>query len=186
MQKGGGGRAAPVALALDLATFTGWAIGPLDRRPRHGAWQLRGKTPGERYGALYNALADLITLERPASITFEAAIPRSAGADGAKAGILLMGFVAIVELVAFDQGRIPTFTEGVPETRKKILGRGGGFGDAGPKPVVMAWCRAHGFDPADDNAADALVLWHRVQQERGFTPAGKGFAPGASWVVPAR
>ena len=68
--------ALPKILALDLATKSGWACGSPDGEPRYGTKVLpsTGEDIG-RFAAAYNEwLLDMITLESPALIVFEAPI----------------------------------------------------------------------------------------------------------------
>lgn len=162
--------AAPgVVLALDLATRTGWCAGRPGERPRFGVWQLRGMTPGERYAALDDILRDSIKIHQPTEIVFEAPLVRGDHA-GINAGRLALGFVAIVELVAYDHS-LRVSEVYASQTRKAVLGRGN-FEKGKAKEAVAAWCNANGFDPPDDNAADAVVLWKHVEQLRMPRMAG--------------
>jgi hypothetical protein len=153
---------ARAVLALDLATVTGWAIGPLGAAPVYGSIQLGGPSRAARYAALLDWLDDAQRVHGPIGEIFvEAALIHGAGLDRAR---LALGLLAHLELWGFDNGaRI--LDEMPATTRREMLGRGT-FPKGEAKAAVMAWCRERGFSPADDNAADALVLWCRAQALR--------------------
>lgn len=150
-------------LTLDLAKRLGWAVGSPGARPHFGTVELRGQSHGAIYAALVDWLEDAIRLHAPAEIVAEAPLVRGEH-QGIDAGRLALGMIAHLELVAHDHG-IRLLEEHVARTRKAVMGRGN-FAKGTAKSEVMAWCRANGFDPPDDNAADALVLWRYVEQLR--------------------
>lgn len=150
-------------LCLDLARKLGWCVGIPGARPHYGTVELRGATHGAVYASLVDWLEDAIRLHRPAEIIAEAPLVRGDHA-GMDAGRLALGMIAHLELVAHDHS-IRLLEEHVSRTRKHVIGRGN-FARGTAKSEVMAWCRANGFDPGDDNAADAIVLWKHVEQLR--------------------
>lgn len=81
--------------------------------------------------------------------------------SGRDAALLALGFAAHVELWCWDNGvrQIPSVPVGT--ARKAVLGRGS-FAKGTAKGVVLDWARREGFEPGDDNAADALLLWHHA------------------------
>lgn len=163
-----------VVLALDLATNTGWCVGRPGERPHFGEWDLYVKgSHGARFAALHDRLCDAIQVHQPKEIIFEAALPRGSNQKGVNAGRLLLGFCAVVELVAFDH-RIPALEEPVQSTRKVVLGKGT-FPKDEAKPHVARWCVANGFGDPGPDAADALVLWKHVEILRlGLQPPPGG------------
>lgn len=152
-----------VVLTLDLARKLGWCAGAPGARPHFGTVELRGHSHGAVYAALVDWLEDAIRLHAPAEIVAEAPLVRGDHA-GMDAGRLALGMIAHLELVAHDHG-IRLLEEHVSRTRKAVIGRGN-FAKGTAKTEVMAWCRAQGFDPPDDNAADAICLWKHVEQIR--------------------
>lgn len=148
-------------LAIDAARTTGWCAGVPGQRPHYGAVTLRGITHGATYAAFVDWLEDAIRLHDPAEIVVEAPL-HSGGHLGQDAATLALGFLAHLELVCHDRS-IRLLTEHVQTTRKQVIGRGH-FPKGTAKAEVIAWCRAQGFDPPDDNSADALVLWKHVEQ----------------------
>lgn len=150
-------------LTLDLAKKLGWCAGVPGDRPHYGTVELRGHTHGAVYGALVDWLEDAIRLHRPAEIVAEAPLVRGDHA-GMDAGRLALGMIAHLELVCHDHS-IRLLEEHVSRTRKAVMGRGN-FAKGTAKQEVLAWCRAQGYAPPDDNSADALVLWRHVEMLR--------------------
>lgn len=153
----------PVVLALDCARTTGWCVGTLGERPNYGSVTLRGASHGSVYAAYVDWLEDSIRLFKPGTIVVEAPLHRG-GHLGQDAALLALGFLAHLELLCHDH-HIPLLTEHVSRTRKAVMGRGH-FPAGQAKSEVIAWCRSQGFEPRDDNAADALVLWKYVEHLR--------------------
>jgi hypothetical protein len=150
----GGTPASPVILALDLGQRTGWALAAPDggitsgtEEFRHDRWQgggikflkfkrwlteLKGCTGG----------LDLIVFEE---------VRRHLGVDAAHS---MGGWLAILTAWA-EANRIPY--QGVPvgTIKRHIAGKGNA-----DKAAVIAAVKALGFNPVDDNEADALALLH--------------------------
>lgn len=147
-------------LALDLATVTGWAAGDTASRPACGSVRLVGGAPVDRWLALWDWLDAAITIHDPREIVFEAPLVRSDNAART-----LIGLSVVVELVARERS-VRCTESNIAHTRKQIIGRGT-FPKGEAKGAVVAWAKAEGFDPPDDNAADALVLWHYAAKVRG-------------------
>lgn len=141
-------------LALDLGTTTGWCHG----KPRQiisGTWDLRPRRfdgGGMRYLRFREMLGHLVVpeLERPKLVVFEE-VRRHAGTDAAH---VYGGLLATLTAWCEEQG---IAYEGIPvQTIKKFAC---GKGNAG-KNNVVASVRSWGFNPIDDNEADAIALWH--------------------------
>ncbi|GGC90599.1 hypothetical protein [Chelatococcus reniformis] len=167
---------APVVLALDLATASGWAIGPVGSRPRCGSLPLgeRGAPRRERAAELTKWLAAMLKLEAPRLIVIEqplqpAVLVKIGGS--LDTALLLYGLAVVAESVAHLRGvrdvRMAdvqdvrqhftghrTFKATVhPLTGKKITARANG------KSAVINMCRMRGWDVADDDQADAMATW---------------------------
>jgi Holliday junction resolvasome RuvABC endonuclease subunit len=145
----------PVILALDLGTTTGWAL-----RTRSGVILSgsRGFRPHRFEGGGMRYLRFVAWLDsvhehagRIDAVHFEE-VRRHAGTDAAH---VFGGFLA--SLTAWCEGREIPY-EGVPVGTIKRFAAGRGNAD---KQAVIAAIRARGFDPSDDNEADAiaLLLW---------------------------
>ncbi len=147
-----------VVLALDLASTVGWCVGAADRPPRYGSVRLDGQGRAPRYAALLDWLDDAHGVHGFEDLVCEAPLV-TGDFSGRDAALLALGFAAHVELWCWDNGvrQLPSVVVGT--ARKGVLGRGS-FAKGTAKAVVMDWARAEGFAPGDDNAADALLLWH--------------------------
>jgi len=145
----------PVLLALDLGTTTGWAIRTDDGRITSGTVSFRPSRydgGGMRY-LRFRGWLDQIAADTgaPTTIFFEE-VRRHIGTDAAH---LYGGFLAT--LTAWCEQRGIAY-QGVPvgTIKRHVTGKGNA-----DKAAVITAVRARGFDPADDNEADALaiLLW---------------------------
>ncbi|MDF3606532.1 hypothetical protein PE067_10510 [Paracoccus sp. DMF-8] len=145
-------------LCLDLATTTGWASGvpgerPVSHKVRFGK---TGADDGEVIGKLMQWLGDYITSTDFGMVVFEAPVgPGMAGRTNFKTMARLVGMCKAVEAVCYLHN-VPVYQASAATIRKEVLGTGR---PENPKAAVMAEMRARGFDPADDNEADALALY---------------------------
>jgi hypothetical protein len=148
-----------VVLALDLATVTGWCVGAAAARPAHGSVALRGQDRCARYAALMDWLWDALALHGFTRVVLEA--PMVTGDfRGRDAALLAIGLSEHVAFWCWDRS-IRCELVAVGTARKAVLGRGS-FAKGTAKGVVLDWCRREGFTPSDDNAADAILLWHHA------------------------
>ncbi|MBR0682763.1 hypothetical protein GXW74_19885 [Roseomonas eburnea] len=147
-------------LALDLATRLGWAFGAPGRRAQCGVVHLVGREPGAVFAACVDAVADLLDLHQPSRIVAEAPLPVQAQTHGRTAEHQF-GLHAVLLLLAYRRS-LPASLVRADVARRSVLGRARFGGRSEAKEAVMAWCRGNGFDPADDNAADAMVLLHHA------------------------
>lgn len=146
-------------LALDLATCTGYAIGAItDGVIEHGSHRIP-KT-GEDVG-LYlihhrDWLDQLIARVKPTELIFESPV-----LFGAKTNLAtlrkLYSLAGVTEMVAFEAG-LPVTEENVQTITTHFLSKGcPRTGDA-RKQATIAKCRERGWNPRDENDADALAL----------------------------
>jgi crossover junction endodeoxyribonuclease RuvC len=147
-------------LALDLAARTGWAFGAaLDCSPLSGS--VRFAKPGASLGMVFSTcrtwVRDVALLHQPDVIVFESPMTpeHMAGRTNAATIRLLVGLAAIVEEACF--GRDVREAK-VIDIRRHFIGSNPRRAEA--KTRTIAACRRLGFSPVDDNAADALALWH--------------------------
>lgn len=153
-------------LALDLARNAGWAYGlagtERQRARSFGVWDLGSAARGGN-GAVFATLADWLgdafKMYRPSLVIMEAPLPPG-GQTHANTARLLLGYCNVVELLCY-RWSIPIREQGAATVRKRILGTA-----RVEKPDIVRWCRAQGYDVADHNAADAIVLWHFAEQFR--------------------
>ena len=148
-----------VVLTLDMARTCGWCVGAPGARPVYGSQTLGGVTPFDVFNSLVAFLDDRWTMFGPFRVVAESPLLHTAhrSEDTAK---MLYGLWAHLGSWCADEGVKCDFV-GYQEPRKNLLGRGN-FPAGQAKIAVMTWCEAHGFSPADDNAADALLLWHHA------------------------
>lgn len=138
-------------LAIDLGTAAGYAFTAANGCIVSGTWDLRPKKyegGGFRFIKLANELDKLHALH-PIEIVWFEAVRRHIGTDAAHVYGGLMG-----KLQEWCDSRGVPY-EGVPvQTIKKgWTGKGNAKKDA-----MIAACLERGFEPADDNEADAIAL----------------------------
>jgi hypothetical protein len=148
----GGDPTGNAVLALDLGQTTGWAARARDGTITHGTAQFR---PGRFEGGGMIYLRFRAWLQE---------VDESAGGIGAvyfeevrfhrgvTAAQVHGGYLAHLTAWA-EASRIPYRGVPVATIKRHVTGRGNADKDA-----VIAAVRALGFDPADDNEADALAL----------------------------
>lgn len=145
-------------LALDLGTNTGWACG----KPglvTSGTLSLRGgryEGGGMRYLRFNNWLKEILAsgVQR---VVFEE-VRRHAGTDAAHVyGGLLGQLTATCESLGLPYAGVPVGT-----IKKYATGRGNA-----DKAAMIEAARSWGYEPTDDNEADALALLHLTMAEAG-------------------
>ena len=158
-------------LALDLASVTGFAYGELPdslptildvasgvRIPQvlHGTFRsgTAASSDGKFFSNFFNWLEDQIIFHNPRLVIFEAPILRG-NKTAAQTARRLMGLATITDLVAHRRG-VPLVREADLQTIKKHFA-GHGHADKG---AMIRRCHELGWVPEDDNAADAIALWH--------------------------
>ena len=142
-------------LALDLATMTGWAhssgvSGVQAFNPR------RGDSPGMRWLEFKAWLNRVLDLEPADVLVYEQAHHR-----GGAATHLAHSMISVVEQVAAERG-LEVTSRHSNTIKKHALGNG-----RGGKPEMLAAAKARGWNPSDDNEADALWLLDLVKLELG-------------------
>lgn len=146
-------------LALDIATRTGWACGAVGGEPRWGLATFLHSDVGAFASAYDHWLSDMITVEQPDLLVFEAPIlPRQTTIATARK---LMGLAFLTELIAFR--RSLACREVSIQTVKKFFA---GHGHA-PKAEMINAARRQGWNVKDDNEADALGVWAIAAHARG-------------------
>lgn len=147
-------------LTLDLARKFGWCAGVPGAHPEYGTVELQGRAHGLVYADLIRWIHALIRQHQPAEIAIEAPL----GSNGSSTTRLAFGLAAHLHLLAHEHG-IPIREEPVWRTRREVLGRSD-FPAGTAKSEAVAWCRANGFAPQDDNSADAIILWRHMEKAR--------------------
>ncbi len=155
-------------LALDLATTTGWAVAmppyapaptPMEQEagaamPKRFSGSKSFKAYAGNIGRVMDQfgiwLPELITVHQPDMIVFEA--PFAGAVRNANTGRMLFGFCAMVEMIAYRQ-KIRCLECNNATVKKHATGSG-----RAQKVDMIKAARDRGWEPKDDNAADALWL----------------------------
>lgn len=142
-------------LALDIGTATGWAYSG-SGRIQHGTIKLSGgEHPGARMAALHSWLTE-------ASATFgglDFLVWEDAFRQPGRANAIHHRLVGAMLRWAHHH-RVGVMPVGVSAIKKWATGSG-----AADKTAMIAAARSAGFDPEDDNAADAINLLRYVLAE---------------------
>ena len=160
----------PLILSLDLSTKCGWALGRDFETPTHGVWTL-GKMHtglGRIFSCLADCLEDTIRVHQPDHCIFEAPLPQQKR-DTQAIARLLIGLAAVAEMICHEGG-VPCCEEFPKNARQLVLGTGNAT-----KEQIVGWCWRQGWQPSDDNAADALLLLrykHTLDRTRIMAGAG--------------
>ena len=146
-------------LGLDLGTCCGWALLAADGLITSGMASFRPgrfEGGGMRYLRFRAWLDELHSTAGPIGALYFEEVRRHAGVDAAHA---YGGFLAT--LTAWCEHRAIPYA-GVPVGTIKRHATGKGNAD---KAAMVAWARGKGFNPGDDNEADALAIldWARTQ-----------------------
>ena len=156
----------PLVLALDIATQTGWALGPvpaapvtplevaagaLASTPESGTRSFDGKG-GQFFNNFAGWVGAMLTRHEPAFLIYEAPVlpARTQIATLRR----LYGMVAVVEVVARCWPETQVFEVPLQLIKKHATGNG-----RAKKSAMIAAAKRMGWKPKDDNEADALWLW---------------------------
>ena len=148
-------------LALDLGTTTGWAIRSASDPITHGFITFRPQRfegGGMRYLRFKRWLSELSASPAAIHEVYFEEVRRHAGVDAAH----VYGGLMATLTTWCEHHNIPY--QGVPvgTIKKHATGKG----NAG-KAEMIAAAKVRGFDPVDDNHADALALLHRAMSQGG-------------------
>lgn len=150
--------------SIDVAGVTGWAFGQVaDVRPVVGHWKLPQTDGldivGARVGVLENTISAWLDEYRPSIIvTAEPFKPRNIGEAMSKFSLL-----GVVRSECWRRN-IRCLVQPEQTVRKEMLGRGTGSTEV-MKRLALAWAARQGIEVADDNEADAAVLWRWTRDE---------------------
>ena len=144
-----------VLLALDLGTTTGWALRNRDGPINSGTVSLRPgrfEGGGMRYLRFGKWLEQTLEITGGVDAVYYEAVRRHAGTDASHVfGGLLATLTAWCEQNGIPYSGVPVGT-----WKRHACGKGNAS-----KDDVIAAMRERGFEPADDNEADAIaiLLW---------------------------
>lgn len=141
-------------LALDLGTHTGWALRQRDGTTTSGTERFDGQRyegGGMRFLRFKRWLSTVLQSAQDINAVYFEEVRRHRGVDAAHVyGGLLGHLTAWCELRTIPYLGVPVGT---------IKRHATGTGNAKKDQVITAM-RAKGYDPRDDNEADALALLH--------------------------
>ncbi|NOX73476.1 MAG: crossover junction endodeoxyribonuclease RuvC [Alphaproteobacteria bacterium] len=143
---------AKTVLALDLGTTTGWALRSADSLITSGTASFKPNRydgGGMRYLRFQNWLSEMDRLMGPIATIHYEEVRRHIGTD---ASHVYGGLMAVLTAWAEMRG-VPY--QGVPvgTIKKSATGKGNAS-----KQAMIDAARARGFDPKDDNEADAIAI----------------------------
>ena len=151
-------------LALDLATFSGWARGHVGNSPTFGSYRF-GKVKASNNAVFGHAIGWCIeTLDpqpRPDIVMIENMLPPAAKVGNTSADVRdrLCGLQAIARGVCFRLGIYEVQGADVNDVRGHFLGTRKLHRDEA-KQATLTKCRALGWQATNTDEADALALWH--------------------------
>lgn len=144
-------------LTLDLATKTGFAVGDISsgERPLSGVHTLpsTGDDIGRFLLAFDKWLSDMIAFHKPETIVFEAPLFLAGGKSNISTARKLMCLAGMTEYFC-SKHKVSCAECHVGTIKKYFTGSG-----SAKKPQMIAAARARGFEPKDDNEADALAIY---------------------------
>jgi Holliday junction resolvasome RuvABC endonuclease subunit len=152
----------PLVLALDLATETGWALGrPGDLKPDSGTVRFASK--GASHAAISGgALEWMIEFSKERAcdeVVIEQEVrKKKTWESSTDADDITRGLIFMARGVLFKRGVYRLTMAPVNTVRKFFLGDGSLEREQAKHRTVQR-CTALGWEPADDNAADALAIW---------------------------
>jgi Holliday junction resolvasome RuvABC endonuclease subunit len=150
-----------VVLALDLGTKSGWALRGSDGQITSGTALFRNdrwQGGGMRFLRFKRWLTEIKQAAGHLDAVFIEEVRRHAGVDAAHAyGGFLAHVTAWCEHHAIPYEAVPVGT-----IKRHVTGKGNAS-----KDVVIAAVRGLGFDPVDDNEADAIAILLWAIETRG-------------------
>jgi len=150
-------------LALDLARVTGWALGRPGEMPRSGSVTLakEGASMAAVLSACRRWLDEGLTGNPTIQlVVFEAPLDPSWIKGKTTIGTIRqqIGLCGVVEELLYTRGGYDVREARVADVRNHFLGSNKHKREIAKQYTITA-CHARGWDPTDDNAADALALW---------------------------
>lgn len=156
-------------LALDSATKCGWARGAAGVAvPQFGTADFSGGSTGQVVYNFRHWLADIIIDLRPRVIVFESIYVPHGLVRNPKTLRRLYTIAGEIEAAAYEAS-IDVYEATASEISKFFLGTSRPLKREAKKLATIEMCRQYGWDPQDDNAADALAIW--AMAEAKFDPA---------------
>lgn len=151
-------------LALDLALQAGWALGRAnDEKPESGSLKITNTdaSMAKMFSCWRLYLRDFLSLHPDVGmIVFEAPLLpfMKQGYTNVNSIRRLIGLAAVTEELLFTLGKYDVREARVSDVRSHFIGSNRHKRDEA-KALTIKRCKMLGWEPADDNAADALALW---------------------------
>lgn len=148
-------------LAFDIAQNTGVAVGDAGGTPEYWSVFL-GESHEARLSKALHMTANLIGKYKPDLIAIENVVGRK------KTPHINVKIIGCVEGVAHDRGvkkllievkQVRTYFLGFNPTVKQFVGLKESEARKQIKQTVIAACKLRGWNPKDDDSADALAIW---------------------------
>lgn len=161
MRKAASDRRRPRVLALDLATETGWALGrPGDDEPLSGTIRFakKGASHNAISGKAIEWLIDFTTEHGIDEAVIEEEVHKPQHKSSTSSNAVTHGLIWNARGVLWLRGIYKIEMAPVNSVRKFFLGDGNLPREEAKHRTVQR-CRALCWNPADDNAADALAIW---------------------------
>lgn len=146
-----------MCLALDLATTTGWAVGPPGGPVALGHFRCDMKDYADRFLQMTKRISELIDAHAATEVVLEAPYISHGKTKHDGALPLLYGFQACA-MVAARNHKLPVGSYEAQLIRKNFIGAGG-LRRADAKAGVLAKCQWLGLDPKTEDEADACAVW---------------------------
>lgn len=163
-------------IALDVASTTGFAIWPGEGWPQYGSQKFKAADLGERATEFADWLAATVAAHDITDVGVEPPVPVMSGNTNIETETWLKGaFLRVLEVA--HRRRLNVWRVHESSWRSHFLGVTRAPKDVEAKKrrtwlkrVCIEECRARGFDPKDDNAADALGIlsWVRAMTDADY------------------
>ena len=155
-------------IALDVATVTGWAFGPIDGTPLSNRIRFGGKSApdDEVWADATKWFVDFVATSRPDVVALEAPIMTSSPAGGSNphTQMRLLGLQAVLRQAVYLKFGRPARLVHVQSARKFFIGHGNKPGEEA-KRLVKARCIQLGWLTEEDagfDRSDALCVWAKA------------------------
>jgi len=151
-------------LALDLALQTGWALGtPADTKPISGSVQIvrEDASMAKLFSEWRIYLRDFLSLNPDITlVVFESPLLPFMKQGKTTISTLrrLIGLASVTEELLYSLNKYDIREARVSDVRSHFIGSNRHKRDEA-KMLTARRCRQLGWEPQDDNAADALALW---------------------------
>lgn len=144
----------PTVLCIDIGTTMGWAVRSKNGGDVSGSFSCaidrKKQHQGQKWLNARAQLAELMTRYEPALVVYEDV--KSHGKGGVYAAHAYGGFLAILAMLCAGRN-IRMQSVGVTTIKRHWTGNGNA-----KKELMLAEARGRGFQPADDNEADAIAI----------------------------